>query len=30
MIRFEEDSRGVVVEYEAELNDPEWVLKRLV
>ena len=29
MIRFEEDSRGLVLEYEVEFNDPEWVSKRL-
>ncbi len=29
MIRFEEDSQGVVLEYEVEFNDPEWVSMRL-
>ncbi len=29
MIRFEEDSRGLFLEYEVEFNDPEWVSKRL-
>jgi hypothetical protein len=29
MIGFEEDSRGLVFEYEVEINDPEWVSKRL-
>ena len=29
MIRFEEGKRGLVLEYEVEFNDPEWVSKRL-
>jgi hypothetical protein len=29
MIRFEEDKGGLVLEYEVEFNDPEWVSKRL-
>ena len=29
MIRFEEDSRRLVLEYEVEFNDPVWVSKRL-
>lgn len=29
MIRFEEDSPGLVLEYEVEFNDPQWVPTRL-
>ena len=29
MISFEEDDRGLVLLYEVENNDPEWVSKRL-
>jgi hypothetical protein len=29
MIRFEEHSRGVILQYEVEFNDPEWVSTRL-